>query len=325
MLLSEIARITGGRLIAFDKDFVESDHPRGKGEKGGEFVKKGSGGGGSSSSSKMTPVKVDKKGTRTSADGKALPPHIAAAKIPPAWTDVTYSSDPKAELLVKGKDSKGRVQYVYSEAHWTKMAEKKFARIDELGKKFDSIQKENEAKLKKTKSEECLVLKLIMQTGIRPGSDEDTQAKVKAYGATTLQGRHVKVSKDGVVLNFIGKKGIENNIPVTDRELAKELAERSKKAGADGNLFNTSGDSLLKYSSGLDGGGFKTKDFRTLLGTRSAMEEVKKGDPPSNEKEYKKRVKEVAKVVAGRLGNTWVVALQSYIAPAVFAEWKGAF
>jgi hypothetical protein len=47
-------------------------------------------------------------GKRLTTAGEALPKHIEALKIPPAWTDVTFSPDPKADLLATGKDSKGR-------------------------------------------------------------------------------------------------------------------------------------------------------------------------------------------------------------------------
>jgi len=46
---------------------------------------------------------------------------------------------------------------------------------------------------------------------------------------------------------------------------------------------------------------------------------------PKDEKTYKKQVLEVAKVISAKLGNTPTVALQSYIAPQVFAQWRAAY
>jgi DNA topoisomerase-1 len=164
-----------------------------------------------------------------------------------------------------------------------------------------------------------------MAMGIRPGSDTDTKAKVKAYGASTLEGRHV-VEEDGqVYLRFTGKKGVAINLAVSNPDIARDLADRASRAGAGGRLFPAvAGDSLLEYTHTLNGGGFKTKDFRTLLATRSAMKQVEQAEPPKTEKDYKKRVLEVAKAVSARLGNTPTVALQSYINPAVFAPWRSA-
>ena len=329
-----------------DAEFKESDHPR---RDDGKF---GSGGGGKASKSPTTAskmaqgeaktpkgvtkadrpskgmqeAKIDKEGKRITASGKPLPKHIASLKIPPAWTEVTYAEDSKAPLLVKGKDSKGKVQYIYSEKFKKKKSAVKFAIVSELNKKFEKIEFQNDKILKKGKGKEAesaLVLKLIMNTGIRPGSDKVTQAKIKAYGATTLEGKHVEVKDDKVTLHFIGKKGVDNKIPIDDKELAKTLIERKKKAGDNGRLFGVSGSELLKHSSSLDGGGFKTKDFRTLLGTKHATELVKTYEKtPSNEREYKRAVMSVAREVAQKLGNTASVALKSYIAPQIWQGWK---
>lgn len=199
-------------------------------------------------------------------------------------------------------------------------AKKKYKRIESLRKQFNTVWKENNAAVSKDDRAACLAL--IMSTGIRPGSDKDRKAKVKAYGATTLEGRHVVEEDGNVFLRYVGKKGVDLNIPVTDKAIAKNLLERKKKAGDTGRIFDTSHDKLLDYSHTLDGGIFKPKDFRTYVGTSTAMDLVKKEEAPKDFKEYKKRVMSVAKGVAQRLGNTPVVALQAYIDPRVFSDWR---
>lgn len=248
--------------------------------------------------------------------------------LPPAWTDVKINPDPGGALLAIGRDSKGRKQSVYSAEFTKTQAEAKFRRIEELNSKIEEIEQQN-AKSRRSRnpkvkdSADCL--HLIMKTGIRPGSDDDTGAEVQAYGATTLTADHVVKTKDGVVLNFVGKKGVKLKIPVTDPELASSLLRRAKTAGPGGKLFpNTNDRSLLAHTHTMDGGGFKTKDFRTHLGTSVAAEEVKKADAPKTAKEYKKMVLQVAKTVATQLGNTPVVSLQSYISPTVFSDWRNS-
>jgi DNA topoisomerase-1 len=93
-------------------------------------------------------------------------------------------------------------------------------------------------------------------------------------------------------------------------------------AGGSGKLFDVDQKQLLDYTKTLDGGGFKTKDFRTALGTKTAMEEMVNFPTPKTDKEYRKAVMGVAKIVSEKLGNTPVIALQSYIAPAVFSKWQ---
>lgn len=292
---------------ADDAQFEESEHPR---DEGGKFT---AGGG---------------HVAATRGEGGKLvgaPEHIAKLKIPPAWTDVTYSQDPGAALLVTGKDSKGRQVYIYSEMHQQKQAAVKFARIAELDDKFKTIAKQNAALAKDPGKQDVTdCLGLIMAMGIRPGSDRDTKAAKKAYGATTLEGQHVVVEGGQTFLRYTGKKGVSLNLPVPSA-WAKTLQARAKKAGPNGRLFGNVTDVALRdHVHSLDGGGFKTKDFRTHLGTSTAQELVEKMPVPKTQQEYRKAVMEVAKKVSSVLGNTPVIALQSYINPSVFGAWKAA-
>ena len=306
---------------ADDSDFEESKHPRSKsGSEAGQFTAKGGGGGGSSNSSTGTAALAP-----ASADRAAWPKHIQDLKLPPAWRDVKISGDPDADLQATGKDAKGRLQYVYSKRFQNSQAEAKFARIKELDSKFPEIQRQNSAKLKSADEKErqhAECIQLIMEMGIRPGSKADRKVSAQAYGATTLQGRHVVQRGDKMYLQFTGKKGVNLKLPIPG-SVAKVLAERAKAAGPNGQLFpDISENTLLEYTHSFDGGGFKTKDFRTRLGTSVALEQVQAIKPPTNPKEYKKSVFAVAKVVSEKLGNTPTVALQSYISPTVFADWK---
>jgi|GEM_PF-271386 len=204
--------------------------------------------------------------------------------------------------------------------HLDAQAQQKYRRVAAMNHKFDAIKKENYERIDKDERAACLAL--IMSTGIRPGSEKDMHAKKKAYGATTLEGRHI-VQENGVVrLRFTGKKGVDLNLPVRDPEIAKMLLERKRKAGEEGQLFQTKEDKLSAYVHGLDGGGFKTKDFRTHLGTSTAVSAIQTIEAPKTEKEYRQKVMEVARRVSAVLGNTPVVALQAYINPMIFLNWR---
>jgi DNA topoisomerase IB len=171
-------------------------------------------------------------------------------------------------------------------------------------------------------SEPAHVMSLIHSTGIRPGSLKETGAKVQAFGATTLEGRHVIETSEGLRLQFVGKKGVAIDIPVTDNNVSKMLLSRKKIAGDSGKLFDVTDNDLRTYTKKLNGGGFKPKDFRTLKGTSVAMKEVSKLSIAKNMTEYKKYVMGVAKKVSVLLGNTPSIALKSYINPFVFLPIK---
>lgn len=266
-------------------------------------------------------TKRDKDGRLTTIKGKPLPVHISKFPIPPAWTDVIYNPNPKGSLLVFARDSKGRPQTRYSDEHWNTTDKAKFARVYELGKKIKQIDNQLKADIAKGK-DEAIIAKLIKETAIRPGSDNDTKAEVKAYGAVTLEARHIKNKNGKVILDFIGKKGVQAVIPVNDKDIAKLILKKVKNKKPNQKVFDTNYGRVLKYADTLDGGGFLLKDFRTLEANLLANKMIKSIAMPTNKKECNAAMKQVAVAVAEKLNNTPSVVLKKYINPVIFAEWK---
>jgi DNA topoisomerase-1 len=305
------------------EDWEERKHPR---DEGGKFSK-GIGGSSPKKSAVHGLMKstIGEDGKRYTESGSDLPEHIQKLKIPPAWTDVHYSESPNDKLLAIGKDAKGREQRVYSKEFSESQSRQKFARINSMLEQFDSLIDQNSRDMTSdsiTKRDAAACTALIMSLGIRPGSESDTGAEKKAFGATTLKGEHVKIDEDGSVsLKFVGKKGVNLSIPVEDEAIARMLINRKKSAGDNGQLFLINERQLLDHVHSLDHGNFKTKDFRTLLGTRTAIGIINKFPKPNSQKDREKLVKQVAVEVARKLGNTPIVALQSYIDPSVFSAW----
>ena len=260
------------------------------------------------------------------ADGTEAPEHVQKLGIPPAWTSVWVNDDPSGDLMAVGTDSKGKEQYRYSSNHEMQAAADKFGRVSELRNQRRIIYREIAEDIRTGNNrEKAEALELVMRTGMRPGSNSDTKAAHKSYGATTLEGRHVVDNGDGTVtIRFVPgkKKGGEIEMPVTNKRLAASLLRRAGRAGPDGRLFDTSAGSLRNYSKKMDGGGFKTKDHRTALGTETAVDEIKSRKSPTSPEEYKQAVKEVSAKVAEVLGNTPSIAFKSYVDPQVWVKWK---
>ena len=239
-------------------------------------------------------------------------------KIPPAWTGVWVNPDKNADLQVKGKDTKGRTQYVYSVTAQNKNKAEKFNRLrafhDALPRIMDNIEKDE--------SDESKVLYLISKTGFRIGGEGDTGADVRAYGASTLRGTHVKIEEGKAVFDFIGKKGVHQRHVVSDPKIVAMVKD---KAGKDEPLFNTSAEKVRNKLHSFDNR-FKVKDFRTYVATQEALKAVETipPPPPKTEKELASRILQVAKVVAQKLGNTPVMARDSYIDPTVWDRWRAA-
>src|SRR5271157_4346947 len=105
----------------------------------------------------------------------------SGAKVPPAWTDIWMTSDPKSPIQAIGRDSKGRRVYLYSAEHMGRAAAAKFSRLKSFASTYPSLFRK--IRRDKDSNEEALVLYLISKTGFRVGSEAETRAAVKAFGA----------------------------------------------------------------------------------------------------------------------------------------------
>ena len=300
-----------GRSLAFDLGSEKSGnfgHEGRPGEVGGS----GPGGGGGGQVA-LRPA--------TAADAK----RIASLRIPPAYRDAVHlSDDPDADLQATWTDAKGRTQYRYSAEHSEKAAAEKFARLKDFNKALPHLREQivadlHDTRLSETERESAAILRLIDKTGFRPGSEGETGADTKAYGATTLKAGHVRIEGDKISFRFPSKSGQVTAKTITDPVLAKVLAERKAEGGY---LFPNASDADVRDYLHARDGDFKVKDFRTWNGTNKALETMAKMPVPKNDTAFKKAQREVAKKVAKHLGNTPAIALKSYIDPAVFSAWK---
>lgn len=287
-------------------------------------------------------VRVDPKqlGAATSRESTlsgmqpATPAQRKALSLPPAWTDVLVHPDVApgntnpdgVKILAVGRDAKGREQRVYSSAHAEEQSAKKFERVRQLataGPQLDSHLKQ-----RADANDSAGALLLIRRLGLRPGSTTDTGADKQAYGASTLEARHVTVANGTATLHFTGKKGVDISLETSDPQVVGLLERKlhDSKSPSD-RLFPTATDQSLRDE--LQGvlPGFKVKDLRTLVGTGEALKIVGDAPPPeppdpADERAVKRAKLEVAKRVSALLGNTPSVALESYIDPTVFGRWE---
>lgn len=269
---------------------------------------------------------VGKDAKITLRNGRPAPDHIKPSMVAPDWKHVEVSLDPDAELLVKAVDNKGRIKSVYSDAHALRTAAVKFARVDEMIRQGPAIDREiQEARSDPKTREQADCAWLMSAQATRPGSKTDTGAKVKAYGATTLEGRHVIEDANGRVrLHFVGKEGVLHDHLIRNPELAKMLLARKRAAGDRGALFKTSETAVNNFIGKLDGGHFSAKDFRTRRANLIAVKAMRRFQGmPKDDNQYKARVKAVAYQVSTVLGNKPAQCLESYINPTIFSVWQG--
>ncbi|HEF4759478.1 TPA: DNA topoisomerase IB [Pseudomonas putida] len=252
---------------------------------------------------------------------------INALAVPPAYTDVWICADPRGHLQATGRDARGRKQYRYH-PRWREVRDSdKYSRLRDFGLALPKLRKQLEALLAAPGFSRdkvmATVITLLDATLIRIGNTQYARDN-RSYGLTTLRSRHVEINGSAILFQFRGKSGVEHQITVKDRRLARIIKRCQEIPGQ--NLFQyldengerhtiTSAD-VNGYLQTLTGADFTAKDYRTWAGSALALAVLRKlhWQPES---EAKRHVVEMVKNVARQLGNTPAVCRKCYIHPAV--------
>jgi DNA topoisomerase-1 len=234
--------------------------------------------------------------------------HMLAAKgikVKP----IKYVKAPRdAEYEFVGVDSKGRRVRLYDKTHKKAASDKKFNRIRRLEIAYPKILNKIENDVNSNdleKRENARAAYVIVNTGLRPGSEKDTKGDVQAYGVTTLEKNQVKTDGRNVNFKFVGKKGVLIEKKIVDSRMARIIKEQKEVPGKQ--LFpNVSDASLRRYFR--THGKYSTKDYRTLRANQLAKRLIKKGATD----------KQVIEGVAKDLSNTPGVSKSAYVDPEAF-------
>jgi len=295
-----------GRRLYLDAEFNEADHPRAS---NGEF------GSGSTPKRKSYEEHMQSKSESDRSSFSAAKQDGIA--IPPAWTNVTYHGKAGENgVIARGTDAKGRHQIIEDAAYRDSKIKEKHERIQKnLGPQFDKMTASLKTKAA-SGNEEAKVLYLIAKTSFRIGGEGDGKAAHAAFGASTLQGEHVKVSGDMVEFNFPGKHGVQQHHVIQD----SVIADYVKDAKPGEPIFKTS-DSKVRAAWKKEGGE-KVHDIRSLIATKLASEVVHTVIPPKpkTDKDKKAVMEKAAQVAAKVLGNDPKESLKTYIDHSVFQE-----
>ena len=248
--------------------------------------------------------------------------------IPPAWEKVKICPISNGHLQVVGLDAKQRKQYMYH-PDWSKLRNlTKFYKMAAFGKMLPKIRARVDEDLDKRGMPQekvlALVIRLMEETHIRIGNDTYAK-KNKSYGLSTLRSRHVKISSGKMKINFVGKRGIEHTVSVSDKKLVKLVNkceeipgwevfkyydEEGKKRSIDSGMVN-------QYIQEVSGELFSAKDFRTWSATKIFFEKLKEMEYTQEEKQNKKNIIEAYDTAATALNNTRSVCRSYYVHPYV--------
>lgn len=267
----------------------------------------------------------DNNGKRIRDDAEIK--RINALVIPPAYTDVWICPDPRGHLQATGLDARGRKQYRYH-PRWREVRDQsKYSRMIEFGLALPKVRKKIEAQLAEPgigrDKVMATVISLLDATLIRIGNSQYARDN-RSYGLTTLRNKHVEVHGNSIVFEFRGKSGVDHQVSVTDRRLAKVIKRCMELPGQnlfqylddEGQRHTVSSSDINAYLQELTGADFTAKDYRTWAGSALALATLSKlhWEP---EVDARKHIVEMVKEVARQLGNTPAVCRKCYIHPAV--------
>lgn len=248
--------------------------------------------------------------------------------ISPAYNDVKINLKKNAKIRAIGYDSEKRPQYVYNKKFIESQKDKKFDHMSVFGKEFTKINKKiNEDLYSPKDSKEkqvALILKLIMECHFRIGNERYSK-KYNSYGTTTLENKHIKLKKDHVIIDFIGKKKVRNVCTVRNKRVVKTLKEKKRTLSKNdrvftyrkgGDYFNIQSSDVNKYLKQF--GNFSAKNFRTWGANIEFIVQVnqfcKKGEV-TTKKEIEGCIKKSIEEVACKLHNTSSVCKSNYLDP----------
>jgi DNA topoisomerase-1 len=252
---------------------------------------------------------------------------ITAIVIPPAWTDVWISPWPNGHIQATGRDARGRKQYRYHARYRARRDGAKFERLIAFAKTLPRVREQVDRDLARPglprEKVIAAVVRLLELTLIRVGNDEYARLN-RSFGLTTLRDRHARVTGSSVTFRFRGKSGLEHEVGLRDRRLARIVRrcrdlpgqELFQYVDEDGEPRDVASDDVNGYLAAIEPS-ITAKDFRTWAGTVLAYRALRATGEGATEREKQRNIAAAMRAAAGDLGNTAAVARQAYVHPAV--------
>jgi len=264
---------------------------------------------------------------------EAILGRIKSLVIPPAWERVWICKEENGHLQATGLDVMGRKQYKYHPL-WTQIRNHtKFYHLYEFGKALPDIRRRltHDLALSGLPLEKVLavIVSVMQETGIRIGNGAYEKA-YGSYGLSTLKDKHVKINGSEVRFVFRGKKGVEQDLKMKSRKLARLVKQCQDIPGkelfqyydVDGQRHSIDSGMVNTYIKEISGGHFTAKDFRTWTGTVQALLAFKQLGCANTATETKQRIVAALDAVSLQLGNTRTVCKKYYVHPALLEMYE---
>lgn len=284
--------------------------------------------------------------------GRDVTARLKALAIPPAWSQVRCSAEPRHHVLVVGTDGTGRRQYIYH-PDWERVRDAvKAERLIRFGRALPRIRATISRDLAERSTERsdgrgrrrthslrrvaAVAARLVDRAAMRPGNE--AYAANGHRGATTLSRDDVRIEGERIALDYVGKSGREHRFAIRDRVAARAMRKLKQRRPASGaararRLFVYSDGSgtrraltaakLNRYIASAARQSVSAKDFRTFIGSARALEILNGHSDARAVDEKRRAVGEAVRAASERLRNTPAVARSSYVLPSIIADFEG--
>lgn len=253
--------------------------------------------------------------------------------IPPAWNNVWICKHHNGHIQCTGVDALKRKQYRYH-PQWNYVRNQtKFYRMLDFGEHLPQLRLQIEKDIagKELTEEKVIaaVISVMERTYIRIGSNA-YEKLYGSFGLTTLKDKHVKINGDTLNFSFKGKKGINHNITIKNKKLARIVKQCRDIPGqelfqykdSNGNYHSVDSGKVNSYIKSVTEKDFTAKDFRTWAGSINALRAFKQIGEAATNTDTKKKIVEALDYVSNRLGNTRTVCKKYYVHPLILEMYE---
>ncbi len=263
-------------------------------------------------------------------DDPAVLQRIADLVIPPAWNDVWICAHPRGHIQATGTDAAGRRQYRYHDEWRVQRDAEKHERVLTFARRLPRARllvADHLAQRGMTKQRVLAAAFRLLDLGFFRVGGESYAEENGTFGLATMRRRHVTVTGDLVVFDYIAKSGKHRVQSVVDDSVRKVVVALLKRDDPSRELLAykdrtgwhdiTSSD-INSYLRDVMGAEVSAKDFRTWHATvLMAVGLAVSTQAPTSASARKRAVNRVVTEVSEYLGNTPAVCRSSYIDPRV--------
>ena len=271
-------------------------------------------------------------------DGNRIQPGVQrdwleSLAIPPNWEKVWICTDPNGHLQATGRDARGRKQYRYH-PDWVALRNQlKYDRLIPFAQKLPTLRAYVRQQLTQTPlvlnraTVTAAIVQLLDDTLVRIGNSYYSQTN-GSYGLTTLQKRHVAIEANQLTFQFRGKSGVDQEISLRNRRLAKVVKRCQEIPGytlfqyidENGDRQIIDSEDVNIYLQMIMEELFTAKDFRTWGGTVAACNVLTRLPSSSNNP-----VTQAIKAAARQLGNRPATCRKYYVHPALIKAYEAGW